>query len=74
VSYICGLNVTRAGRDSDPGRLASFAKSLQFFAAAALAGLLIIGLAPHFFPQPAAFAKFAEASDRFLNRLAGSNP
>jgi hypothetical protein len=54
--------------------LASLAKTLQFLTAAALTGLLIIGLAPHFLPETAALAKFAEATNRFLDRLARTYP
>ncbi len=61
-------------RRSDPGSLASLAKTLQLFAAAALTWLLVVGLAPHFFAQSTALAELAEAANRFLNRLAGTNP
>jgi hypothetical protein len=47
--------------------LASLAQALQFLTATALAGLLIVGLAPHFLPETAALAQFAEATNRFLD-------
>jgi hypothetical protein len=59
---------------SDPGGRASFAEALQFLAASALTWLLVIGLAPHFLAETAALAEFAEAADRLLDRLAGTNP
>jgi hypothetical protein len=59
---------------SDPGGLASLAESLQLLATATLAGLLVIGLAPHLLAEPAALTELAEASDRLLDRLAGSDP
>jgi len=52
---------------SDPSCLSSLAKTLQLFATAALAGLLIVGFAPHFFTQTTALAELTEAADRFLN-------
>jgi hypothetical protein len=58
----------------DPGGLASFSETLQFLATAAFAGLLVISLATHFLAQPASLAKFAETTDRFLDRLARTNP
>lgn len=54
--------------------LAGLAESLQLFAAAALAGLLIVSLAAHFLAEPASLAKFAEPSNGLLNRLTGANP
>jgi len=54
--------------------LAGLAESLQLFAAAALAGLLIIGLAAHLLAEPASLAKFAEPTNSLLNRLTGANP
>jgi len=59
---------------SDSGGLASFAKTLEFLTTAALTRLLVIRLAPHLFAKSATFAKFTEATDRFLDRLAGTNP
>jgi hypothetical protein len=58
----------------DPGGLASLAKSLQFLPATSLTGLLVICLSAHLLTKPATFAEFAKASDRFLNRLAGTDP
>jgi hypothetical protein len=63
-----------ARRRSDPGGLTSLAEALQLLAASALAGLLIISLAPHLFPQSAPLAQLTEAADGFLNRLSGTNP
>jgi hypothetical protein len=54
--------------------LAGLAESLEFFSATALAGLLVISLSPHFFPKAAALAQLAEASNGFLDRLAGTDP
>ena len=54
--------------------LASLAKSFEFFASASLARLFVISLAAHFLSKPAPLAKLAEASNRFLNRLAGTHP
>jgi hypothetical protein len=59
---------------SDAGGLAGLAEALQLLAASALAGLLVVGLAPHLFPKAAALAQLAEASDGFLDRLAGTDP
>ena len=61
-------------RKSDPGGLAGFAEALEFFAAATLAGLFVIGLAAHFFAEAAALTQFAEPTDGVLNRLTGTNP
>jgi hypothetical protein len=55
---------------SDAGGRASLAEALQLLAAAALTGLLIVGLAPHFLAETAALAELAEAPDGFLDRLA----
>jgi hypothetical protein len=54
--------------------LACFAKSLQLFAAAAFARLLIIRFATHFLAEPTSLAQFAEATNRFLDRLTSTNP
>jgi len=54
--------------------LTGLAESLEFFPATALAGLLVISLAPHFLPKAAALAQLAEASNGFLDRLAGTDP
>jgi hypothetical protein len=54
--------------------LASLSQPLQFFAATAFAGLLIIRLSAHFLAEPAPLAQFAEAANRFLNRFTGTNP
>jgi len=59
---------------SDAGGLAGLAEALEFLAATTLAGLLVIRLAPHLFPKTATLAEFAEASDGFLDRLAGTDP
>jgi hypothetical protein len=59
---------------SDSGGLSGLAESFELFAASALAGLFVIRLAPHFFPKAAAFAQLAEASNGFLDRLAGTDP
>jgi hypothetical protein len=59
---------------SDPGGLAGLAEPLELLAASALAGLFVIGLAPHLFPEAAALAELAEASDGFLDGLAGTDP
>lgn len=61
------------GDCSDPC-LASLAEALEFLATSALTGLFVVGLAPHFLAKTAALAEFAEASHRFLDRLAGTNP
>jgi len=62
------------GIGSDAGGLAGLAEALEFFAATALAGLLVISLASHLFPEAAALAELAEAADGFLDRLAGTDP
>ena len=54
--------------------LTGFAESLEFLAAPALAGLLVVGLAAHLLAEPAPLAQFAEASDRLLDRLTGTHP
>jgi hypothetical protein len=54
--------------------LPGLAEPLELFSATALAGLLVVRLAPHFFPKAAALAQLAEASDGFLDRLAGTDP
>src|SRR5262249_32979858 len=59
---------------SDAGGLASLAEPLQLLAAAALTGLLVVGLTPHLFTQSTSFAELAKTTDRFLNRFAGPNP
>ena len=61
---------------SDPRglMLAGLAQSLQFLAATALTGFLIVGFAAHFLAKAASLAKLAEAANRFLNGLAGTNP
>jgi hypothetical protein len=68
------LKHTGARVGSDSGGLAGLAESFELFSATALAGLLVIGLAPHFFPKAAALAQLAEASNGFLDRLAGTDP
>jgi len=60
--------------DSDPAGLADLAKPFEFFPASALAGLFVVSLAAHLFAEAAAFAQLAEASDGFLDRLAGTDP
>ena len=64
----------RRGAGSDAGGLAGLAEPLELLAAAALAGLLVISLAPHLFPEAAALAELAEAPYGFLDRLAGTDP
>ena len=59
---------------SDPGGLASFAEALELLSAAAFAGLFVVSFAPHLFAEPASLAKFTEATNRFLDRLAGTDP
>jgi hypothetical protein len=54
--------------------LAGLAQALELLAAAALAGLLIIGLSSHLLAKSAPLAQFAEAAYRLLDRLAGTNP
>ena len=53
--------------------LAGLAESLEFLAAPALAGLLVVGLSTHFLAEAASFAELAEAADRLLDRLAGTH-
>jgi len=64
------------GSELDPRALvlAGLAKPLQLFAAAPLAGLLIIGLATHLLAEPTTLAKLAEPANGLLNRLTGANP
>src|SRR5262249_51064165 len=61
---------------SDPGRLVltGLAEALEFLAAPALAGLLVVGLATHLLAESAPLAQLAEAADRLLDRLAGTHP
>jgi hypothetical protein len=61
---------------SDPGDLvlASLAQAFQFLAAATLAGLFIVCLAAHFLAKSAPLTKLAEAANRLLNGLTGTNP
>ena len=54
--------------------LASLAQALELFAAAALAGLFIVGFATHFLAKSTPLAKLAEAANRLLNGLTGTNP
>jgi hypothetical protein len=54
--------------------LTSLAQALEFLAAATLTGLFVIGFAAHFLAQSAPLAKFAEAADRLLDGLSGTNP
>jgi hypothetical protein len=54
--------------------LAGFAEPLQFFTPTSLAGLLIIGLAPHLLAQATPFAQLSEAANRFLNALSRTDP
>jgi hypothetical protein len=54
--------------------LTGLAESLQFLAAASLAGLLIVRLAAHLFAEAAPLAELPEPSDRFLDRLSRANP
>jgi hypothetical protein len=60
--------------DSDSSGLAGLAEPLELFTATTLAGLLVISLATHLLPKAAALAQLAEASDGFLDRLAGTDP
>jgi hypothetical protein len=57
----------------DAGGLAGLAEALQLFAAAALTGLLVVGLAAHFLPQATALAELPEAPDGVLDRFAGTD-
>jgi hypothetical protein len=59
---------------SDAGWLAGLAEPLELLAAAALAGLLVIGLPTHLLAEAAALAELAEAADRLLDRLARTDP
>jgi hypothetical protein len=59
---------------SNSGRLAGFAQALEFLASSALAGLFVVGLAPHFLPQTAPLTEFSEPADCILDRLAGTDP
>jgi hypothetical protein len=59
---------------SDSRGLSGLAEPLELFPATALAGLLVISLAPHLFPKAASLAQLAEASNGFLDRLAGTDP
>jgi len=59
---------------SNPTGLADLAEPFEFFPASALAGLFVISLAAHLFAEAAALAQLAEASDGFLDRLAGTDP
>jgi hypothetical protein len=54
--------------------LAGLAEPLQLLAATALAGLFIVCLATHLFPEAAALAELAETTDGFLNRFPRTNP
>ena len=54
--------------------LAGLAQSLQLFAATALTGFFIVGFAAHFLAKSAPLAKLAEAANRLLDGLAGTNP
>jgi len=54
--------------------LAGLAESLQLFATAALAGLLVVGLPAHLFAEAAPLAELPEPSDCFLDRLSRANP
>jgi hypothetical protein len=54
--------------------LAGLAQSLEFFSATAFTGFLIVGFAAHFLAKSAALTKLAEAANRLLNGLAGTNP
>jgi hypothetical protein len=54
--------------------LAGLAQAFELLSASALAGLLIVGFATHFLAKTASLAQLAEASDRFLDRLAGTHP
>jgi hypothetical protein len=60
--------------DSRGLMLAGLAQSLQFFTTTALTGFFIIGFATHFLAKSASLAKLAEAANRLLNGLAGTNP
>jgi hypothetical protein len=59
---------------SNAGSLACLSEPLEFFAPPSLAGLLVIGLPPHLFAEPAALTELAETTNGILNRLAGANP
>jgi len=59
---------------SDPGGLTCLAEPFQLLTAATLAGFLIVGLASHLLAQAAALAKLAKTADRFLDRLARTDP
>jgi hypothetical protein len=54
--------------------LASLAQTLELFAATALAGLFVVGLATHFLTESTPLAQFAEAANRLLNGFTGTNP
>ena len=54
--------------------LAGLSQSLEFLAATALTGLLIVGFTPHFLAKAAPLAELAEAANRFLDGLASTNP
>jgi hypothetical protein len=54
--------------------LAGLSQALELLAAAALAGLLIVGFTTHLLAESTPLAQLAEAADRFLDRLAGTNP
>jgi hypothetical protein len=54
--------------------LASLPQSLEFLTPTALTGFLIISFAAHFLAQAASLAELAETANRFLYRLAGTNP
>jgi hypothetical protein len=54
--------------------LTSLAQALEFLAAATLTRLFVVGFAAHFLAQSAPLAKLAEAANRFLDGLTGTNP
>ena len=54
--------------------LSGLAEALEFLAAPALAGLLVVGLATHLLAESAPLAQLAEAADRLLDRFAGTHP
>jgi hypothetical protein len=54
--------------------LASLAEPLQLFTAAAFAGFFVIRFASHFFAKSTPFAKLAEAANRLLDGLTGTDP
>ena len=54
--------------------LARLAQTLELFAAAALAGLLVVGFATHFLAKSTPLAEFAEATDCFLDGFTRTNP